>query len=157
MRWNKKAWKADNQLRCLSPANNSNNFLHLPHGTPTPHPHYPPPLYSYLYPSPFVTHPSLLTCFCPLNPVFYPNREEIRSLCVTYMTARWSNVRFLTFAENEAILNFIVDTVVSTVPPCVRVCLFPFSWVFFCCNFYHVLYNFCYFLLSTTHYFKYLF
>ena len=40
------------------------------------------------------------------------SREEVRSLCVTYMTNRWSNIRFQTFAENEALLNFITDTVV---------------------------------------------
>ena len=45
----------------------------------------------------------------------YIRREEIKSLCMTYMSNSWSTVRFLTFAENEALLNFIVDTAVRAV------------------------------------------
>ena len=41
-----------------------------------------------------------------------PFREEVTARCMSYMTNRWSNIRFLTFAENEALLNFITDTVV---------------------------------------------
>jgi hypothetical protein len=80
--------------------------------------------------------PHILQLLLPpyhLNPVLYPNREEIRALCITYMTARWSNVRFLTFAENEALLNFIIDTVVSTLP-CVRVCFLRRCWIHFLKN-----------------------
>jgi SpoVK/Ycf46/Vps4 family AAA+-type ATPase len=37
-------------------------------------------------------------------------RDEIRTLAVDYMTDNWKYVRFMTFAENEALLNYIVDT-----------------------------------------------
>lgn len=43
------------------------------------------------------------------------------------MSNSWSTVRFLTFAENEALLNFIVDTAVRAVLPLISIPAFSVS------------------------------
>ena len=52
---------------------------------------------------PFVNiHPPI-----PSNALTHP--PPLRPPTPTYITQHWDTVRFLTFAENEAVLSFIVD------------------------------------------------
>jgi hypothetical protein len=60
-------------------------------------------------------------------------REEIKTLAVDYMTDNWKYVRFMTFAENEALLNYIVDTGVN-------LCIYTDEYVYMCVDVYIYIY-----------------